>query len=250
MAKKTTWILDTGMLFKVACDSADSIQAPPRQSEQAPALVSIVFSVLTLEAFLNEMSEMMIFPLPEKPTVVTVLAEFLQDAERSHASLESKFALANWILSKKKFDRGVQPYQDFCLLVRLRNDLVHFRVNDVFEEEDYPEELKNDAGFKNEAVQLGNTHQNLINRFSGKNILAENMSGKKVSWTALVKTKAVAEWSCRTAAYMITDFCTKVPRSYKSWFISRFQKSFDPQKLFSSAGNASTKAARKSIKGK
>jgi hypothetical protein len=243
MAKKTTWIIDTGMLFKVACDSANSIQAPPREGQQAPALVSIVFSVLTLEAFLNEMSEMMLFPLPDKPKVITVLAEFLQDAERSHASLESKFALANWILSKRKFDRGVQPYQDFSLLVRLRNDLVHFKVNDVFEE-DGPE------GLKNGAAPLGNTHRNLINRFSDKNILADNMSGKKVSWTALVRTKAVAEWSCRTAAYMITDFCTKVPRSYRSWFISRFQKSFDPQKLFSSAGSASAKTAQKSIKGK
>jgi hypothetical protein len=242
MGKKTTWVLDTGMLFKIACDSANGIQAPPRQGDQAPALVSIVFSVLTLEAFLNEMSEMMRFPLPDKPKVVSVLAEFLQDAERSHASLESKFALANWILSRKKFDRGIQPYQDFFLLVRVRNDLVHFKANDAFEEE-YRE------GIGSEAVPLGTTHQNLINRFSDKNILAENMRGK-VSWTALVKTKAVAEWSCKTAAYMIRDFCAKVPRNYRSWFISRFEKSFDPQKLFSPPGNAATKTTLQKIEGK
>ena len=232
MAKKTTWILDTGMLFKVACDSANSIQAPPRQGDQASALVSIVFSVLTLEAFMNEMSEMMLFPLPDKPQVISVLADFLQDAERSHASLESKFTLAKWILSKKKFDRGAEPYQDFSLLVSLRNDLVHFRVNDAFEE-DYP------PSFINEAVPLGKTHQNLMDRFRTKNILAENVSGKTLSWTALVKTKAVAEWSCRTAAFMIRDFCAAIPHRYKSWFIKPFEKSFDPQKLFAPARNGS-----------
>ena len=152
-----------------------------------------------------------------KPDVISVLGEFLGDAERSHASLESKFTVGNWILSGKKFDRGTQPYQDFSLLVHLRNDLVHFKASDRFEE----------------GVPLDEIHQNLINRFKDKNILAENISDKNLSWTFLVKTKAVAEWSCKTAAHMIGEFCTKIPQSdFRSWFLEIFEKTLDPQKLF------------------
>jgi len=192
---------EAGILFGVALDAARSIQAPLRAGGQRPALVSIVFSVVALEAFLNEATEKALSVLSSKhsssfePNVVSVFAEFMADAEKSRASLESKFILGNWILTGNKFDRGAPPYQDFWLLLRLRNDLVHFKPNEPFEQGSTPEEI----------------HKNLIGRFSGKNILADNFGQSVMSWTETVQTKAVAVWSCETAAQMVADFVDKAP---------------------------------------
>jgi len=58
----------------------DRIQAAPREGDQKGALVSIVFSVLTLEAFLNELASFASDTDIKKPEVIDVLADFLVDA--------------------------------------------------------------------------------------------------------------------------------------------------------------------------
>ena len=213
-------IFEAGVLFGVALDAARSIKASPRDGGQQPALVSIVFSVVALEAFFNEATELALDSKKYKPNLepqsVSVFAEVMTDAEGSHATLESKFTLANWILAGKKLDRGTQPYQDFALLIRLRNDLVHFKAGDTFDQNATPEEI----------------HKDLVARFKSKNILAENIERSFGSWIFLVQTKAVAEWSCKTAAQMVADFCSTVPHSGFQLFMQHFQKSFDPQNLF------------------
>jgi hypothetical protein len=99
-------------------------------------------------------------------------------------SLFSTITLAKWILSGRNIDRGGQPYQDFALLMRLRNDLVHTKPNRLF---------------VHGVTTNEEAHGALLARFRDKNILADdNVTG---SWTYLAQTKAVAEWSCRTAAY-------------------------------------------------
>ena len=50
-------IFETGSLLGVALDAARSIR-PHRNGGQKPALISIVFSVVALEAFINELSEL------------------------------------------------------------------------------------------------------------------------------------------------------------------------------------------------
>jgi hypothetical protein len=222
MAKKVSWVFDAGMLFKVACDHARRIQAPARKGSQKPALVSIVFSVLTLEAFLNELAEFAYDTDIRKPEVVDVLAEFLMDAERSNASLETKLTIGNWILTGARFKRGEPPFQDFALLVRLRNDLVHFKANARFED----------------GVPKGKMHANLFGKFRDKKILAENMEDDELSWSVLVQTKAVAEWSCKTAARMVSDLCGKIPPGDFRTCILPSEQHYDAESLFSGSEKA------------
>jgi hypothetical protein len=217
MAKKVSWVFDAGMLFKVACDHARRIEAPPREGNQKPALVSVVFSVLTLEAFLNELAEFAYDTYIRKPEVVDVLAEFLIDAERSNASLETKLTVGNWILTGTRLKRGEQPFQDFALLVRLRNDLVHFKANTRFED----------------GVPKGKIHANLVEKFRDKKILAENIKDDELSWSALVQTKAVAEWSCKTAARMVSDLCNKIPPGNFRTCLLPSEQHYDAESLFS-----------------
>jgi len=54
----TQRIYEANVLFGVAVNSAASIQAPVRAGGQLHALVSLVFSVIAVEALLNEATEM------------------------------------------------------------------------------------------------------------------------------------------------------------------------------------------------
>jgi hypothetical protein len=189
----------SGTLFNVAVEAAKSIKAPLRQGLQQPALTSIVFSVIALEAFVNEATEVAADYLAyaNEPQVVTAFVEFMSDAERARMSLESKFILSNWILSGKRLARGEPAYQDFSLLLGLRNDLVHFKPNAVIDlSHASPDEM----------------HQRVVGKFRSKNILATGTESPLTPWTQLITTKAVALWSCRTAAQMVVDFVQKVPK--------------------------------------
>ncbi len=123
-----------------------------------------------------------------------LFAQVMGDAEEAHARLESKFTLAKWILSGRNVNRGGQPYQDFALLMRLRNDLVHTKPNKLF---------------VHGVTTNEEAHGALLARFRDKNILADdNVTG---SWTYLAQTKAVAEWSLR-----LTSSTTCAPGLLKS----------------------------------
>ena len=192
-AKATT--LETGLLFGVAVEAALSIKAHPRKGGQRAALVSVVFSVVALEAFVNEITEYALATSEclqsSEPQEVAVFAQVMADAAASRATLEARLSLANGMLSGRPLNP--EAYQDFALLIRLRNDLVHFKPNGSFT-----------AGA---AAGAGHKElKELIANFKGKNILAED-AFTAWSWTYLVQTKAVAEWSCKTAARTVSEFC-------------------------------------------
>jgi len=202
---------ESGVLFGVAVNSAAGIQAPPRKGGQLAALVSLVFSVVAIEAFLNEAAEMALgFLDMSEPQAIELFAECMVDAERSRASLESKLAIANWILAGKRLDRGAQPHQDFGLMMRLRNDLVHFKANDRFDQNATSEEF----------------HRSLIQRFGNRNLLAEDMEAG--SWIHAIETKAIADWCCKTAAKVVVDFVSKIPQGGYRTFVEGIKGHFAP----------------------
>ena len=84
----------------------------------------------------------------------------MAEAESSHASLQSKFLLGNWILSGQELEKGTQTYQDFILLLNLRKNLLHFKANPALEQSTPTEEV----------------HKELFKKFKNKNILAEDLS--------------------------------------------------------------------------
>ena len=206
-----------GVLFGIAVDSARNIQAQPRKGGQKAALVSIVFSVVALEAFMNEITgaaqDALAVASYLNPPELSVFAHVMADAEDARSRLESKFTLAKWTLAGKNLERGAPPYQDFALLVRLRNDLVHFKANDAFDQGTSAEEI----------------HKDLLRRFGAKHILAEDIEYSAGMWTYLIETKAVAEWSCRTAANMVRELCASAVQSSISPVCENVQKSFEAQ---------------------
>ena len=216
MSSRTkTRTLEVGTLFGIAVEAVRKIKAPPRTGGQRPALISVVFSVIALESFLNEITEHARQLSAHQPTIeghpeIVLFAQVMGDAEEAHARLESKLTLANWILSGRSLNRGSQSYQDFALLLRLRNDLVHTKTNKLFA---YGTMTNEEA------------HRELMKRFRNKNILAND--SQTGSWTYLIQTKAVAEWSCRTAASVVIDLCSSALESGFQKDLNFFRQIFE-----------------------
>ena len=210
LSNRPTTTIETGTLFGIAVEAAREIKSAPREGGQRSALVSIVFSVIALEAFFNEITE--IAEASGVDGIETLFAQVMGDAGEAHARLESRLSLANWILSGRNVNRGAQTYQNLVLLVRLRNDLVHTKPN---------------GPFIHGVTTNEEAHREMISKFRGKNILADNIHTG--SWTYLAQTKAVAEWSCRTAADVIAEMCPAIPGSNFQTILKFFNDVFQSQ---------------------
>ena len=198
-------VLEAGFLFSIALEAARGIVAEPRQEGSTASLISIVFAVVSLEAFINEAAEVAhdLREVKSEPEVVAAFAQLMKDSEKS--SLESKFILSNWLLTGKRTDIGKQPYQDFSLLVNLRNALAHFKPNESWETFEEMERLR---------------QKQIIKSLESKNILATKVWGHG-SWTSSLQTKAVAEWGCNAASQLVLDFVRKIPQRGQWAFMLR-----------------------------
>jgi hypothetical protein len=181
----------------LAVNAAKRVSASePEEDGRREAIISVVFAASALEAFINERVDWAVQLCNEQdePEVVRTFASVLTEAENSRASLESKYKLARWILTGKGYDQGTNPYQDFSLLISLRNSLVHLKP--------------------------ANT---LLKRFEGKGVLlpedqvafeslddpSEPMPG---SWTERVATKEMAIWACDAASRFVVEFIDSLSR--------------------------------------
>jgi hypothetical protein len=198
-------LLSAGSIFGIAVASATAINAPPRQGGKDAALVSLVFAEASLEAFLNESIELACDRShdTQEPQIVSSFAQLMSDFEASRMPLESRFQIAHWMLTGKPYDKGAQPYQDFALLMRVRNALVHFKPDPAI------------AVSRMGELAPAPSSNVLLDSLRSKNILADLQQGVQASWTLFVGTKAAAEWACNTAGQMVLDFLSKLPPS--SW---------------------------------
>jgi hypothetical protein len=92
----------------------------------ADALVAILFSAAAVEAFVNEFPELLFFlGRGIIPPEMRALEQLLRVAEDQNASVTLKLQIIAASASGKALDKSRQPYQDYSLLIALRNKLVH-----------------------------------------------------------------------------------------------------------------------------
>ena len=91
-----------------------------RTSTALPAYVSATASV---EAFLNEV---FLSATPFSAAHVPTLASFRETLERIR--LDVKVLLIPQLAYAHTLDKGAQPYQDMALLIKLRNEIVHYKM--------------------------------------------------------------------------------------------------------------------------
>jgi hypothetical protein len=219
-------IQNAGRLFNIAVKSTGTITANERDGHQQAALVSLVFAVVSLEAFFNETVELANLciiserafiqngrvPKSPEPDVVRTFHSLMTEAEDAHMQLESKYVLANWLLTGTAVDRGSQPFQDLTVLIKVRNQLVHFKPNEVFTKPEVTPEI------------LRHSRNPAIKHLQSKHVLADNVVGM-AGWPEWISTKAMARWSCDVASRVILDFISKAPTAGQWGHFLRFTQS-------------------------
>ena len=126
--------------------------------------------------------------------------------------LESKYVLANRLLTGKAVDRSSRPFQDLSVLIKVRNQLVHFKKNEVFTEPEVTPEI------------LSHSRNPAIKYLQSKNVLADNIV-ELTGWPEWISTKAMARWSCDVASRVILDFIVKAPTAGQWGHFLRFTQS-------------------------
>jgi hypothetical protein len=162
------YILNSHALFYIAKQAA--INAASRVSLQDNVMIAIVFSVVGAEAFINEAFEVasQFGPGESEQKRIEAFTELGRQIEESRGSLELKYQVARWIFAGEAFDRSAAPYQDFVLLIAVRNALVHYKfVDKVYTDADGA--LKMDI-------------PKVVEQLRSKNVLADVPSHVGASW--------------------------------------------------------------------
>lgn len=86
---------------------------------------SYVLAVAAVEAFINEA---FLSSLPKMLTNDSPLWKLESDWIEQKVTLNTKLILVPYLLFGKTFERDNQPFQDMNLLIKVRNDLVHYKM--------------------------------------------------------------------------------------------------------------------------
>ena len=163
-------------------------------------MICVVFAVAAVETFIYELGEEA-FRLGEwKPDVdqnIVGLGELIRDLEEAKYQLVLKALWVERYLTGKRPDRGSALFQDFDLLVRLRNTIIHLK--------DTEEHLFYDDG----SVQTKGTPK-VVSQLASRKLIP---SPYQPSWIVAVSTIKIAAWSCQTAAQMMMAIVHMLPHS-------------------------------------
>lgn len=217
--------ITAGPIFKIAKDALTrTCEAPSDNSpDQKDALISVVFAVAALECFINESSEITQTSIDIQQEETPGWLQTYRDLQKEvgdYGSTQHKFQMASLALCGTTFDKSSGPYQDFHTLIRLRNSLVHLGPRDNFI-------LSPDGTMDIEAPTI-------VQELRNKNILAQMNPGVRASWIALISTRGVAKWACRTASQMVLSTLdliqsTTPENSFKHMMEMFYRRSFQPE---------------------
>ena len=203
----------SNLLFRVAKDARDTAEKedvnyqPNRilttfQPLQNASLSSIVFSTTSIEAYLNELTQIMLQPViltdsdgvpngnqPQTPDI-SGLASTLQDMEQKRRPAWQKFDAIRERILGSPYDSTRPPMQDLRMLLRLRNDLIHHKPLDEFE-------------ITGLDLNPRETVKDLEN-FQGGRLLA-GRDPKVDPFVNIISSNVMAGWACNTAFEMISS---------------------------------------------
>jgi len=179
---KGTAVLNSGALFAIAKRASERAKEEdggifgPVES----ALVALLFSAATLEGYISEVAFLSgaVDTLAAHQSL-TSLSSLVDEIEDSRGSVRLKYLMARAALHGRPFDKGAKPYQDFDLLFRLRDAIVH---------------LKPDT--------LTGSPQKLLEQLRSRGLVDLPQDGAAV-WMLTIATPEVARWACETVGNTI-----------------------------------------------
>jgi hypothetical protein len=178
--REITTSYTSSQMFTVA-----RVEAHRSNPSQNDALVGIIFSALAIEAFINDLMELceVYSRMGDKSVSIKTFVTLLKQAEESRASIELKLHLASVAFRGAAFDRGISPYQDFNLLFKLRNTLVHAKPDTII--------LEN-----GEYVRKAEGVEKILSALESRNLIS-NEPGQ--DFFTIVTTSAVVTWAHEVA---------------------------------------------------
>lgn len=180
-----------------------------REAEEQPlkSIAAIIMSAASVEGFINELLEELQFELhgssPHKmPRKLRVLARLAEELDHRNASVSLKLQLYVGCLRTEPWNTGHSMYQDFDLLLKLRNALVHSR----------PERLS--------ITELeGSRLQPLVERLHSRVPLRLPEAGERfvrmLGPALVVQQPEVAQWAFATAERTCLALAECMPRGIR-----------------------------------
>jgi hypothetical protein len=110
-------------------------------------------------------------------------ARLIQEVEAARGSVALKYQVAKLALSGVVYEKGAQPYQDFDLLFKLRNAIVHMDAEPV----------------------TATPHKTI--RLIDKKLCRPLGADEEVNWVQHIATPATGIWACNSALLMVLSLC-------------------------------------------
>lgn len=199
MTTKITAYFHCNDLFKIAQRAAEDSSS----NKDAP-IVSIIFSVIALEAFINESGTLAkMVPTAKRQKIIDAFATVMGELEDRKESLILKYHMALLVFSGSTWDEGSQPFQDFKILVSLRNNIAHKKADK------WETKANKSKSYKERSLEQ---YPKFIKQLYQKNLV--KLPNESDSWPEILTQKEVAEWACLTAKLITEDFFKIVPDGY------------------------------------
>jgi hypothetical protein len=178
-------------IWNIAADAAKratDVKAANPGACTSDSVSAIIVAATATEAFINELSHMLStldtfgrHAPPTTPVDWKGIGELLEQLEDTHAQVTAKYLLASILLPKDALRKGDQPYQDFDMLINVRNDFAHPKAQ----------------------VRPPKYFDTFVNR--GWTYNAKTDEVKLAGWMLQLETPEVARWACRAAHNIIWD---------------------------------------------
>lgn len=198
MADRIGLAITSPTLFQVARDAASA-----RRTDLGRGLTAVVFAAASLEALINEVTELVDIEVQHgnNDELLQAFVEAMLEVERSRGSTHLKFIIASTILSRRPYRRGSQPFQDFSLLMSVRDAIMHLRPTTLMHDE---------AG----AVRIG--AGKAFDQLRARGLVNSPQPNSVTTLLAETSRPLVSRWAVNAAADMAQSFLSLFPEPFQS----------------------------------
>jgi hypothetical protein len=190
---------DTLDVARKAHDRLDDGRPAQQPGDSDEGFTAIVFSAVALEAFISELGGLATGlggGKGHEHHKVRQLGILLAEAEAGRESVRFKYQLAKTILSGHPYDKGTQPYQDFDLLIKLRDSIVHPKP----------------ATFVFEGGDLRQSDDTLRIRMEERGIVPKLLTHVRMVPLSWLTSRLVARWAINASVTMVRTVLDGLPR--------------------------------------
>jgi hypothetical protein len=182
--------------YSIAENARDNISSDPNS-----ALISLIFSFNTIEAFINEtISSRELFSGGRISKNEVKLYQGMKNmalGRKNNSSTLVKYKKAKRIFTKEVWNNKKSPYKEFFILQELRNAVVHRS----------PEVIKSEKLFRIEGQTFTVKYYRPEKQIS--ELVKEGIINPIIgddSWLECLKTKEFCDWCCQVAVDVINNF--------------------------------------------